>query len=351
VSEDGQRVYHLALRDTHTALGGRFGLSLGWSLPMDYGDVVAEHSAIRDGVALLDRSHRSRFLLSGTDALDVLRATVSGHVGELEEGRSMRSVVLDDGGRIRDLVLVARTGGISYIVTGEPTQRFETLSRLQRAVQADYDARVDDRTESTCLLGIAGPASEAFVREQLSDALPARLPSLHTAAFEFHGFRTLALRTSDTGEDGFELMLAPAVMQHLLESLRASGAGVAGHSAQEIARVEACVPAFAPDLERGLTPAQADLDVLLNVPGGESGVILAALLLETDEAPAPGTTVEGEHRPVGEVRSAVRSPRLDATLGLAVIDQDHALPGVRLTVAGVGAAVVGKPFLRRSKTP
>lgn len=342
-------VYHLAVRDTHAALGARFDVALGWSLPMEYGDVAAEHSAIREGVALLDRSHRSRLLVSGTDAMDVLKAVVAGRVDELDEGRAMRSVVLDERGRIRDVVLVARTGGISYMVAGEPTQRFETLSRLERAVQTDYDARVDDRTESTCSLGIAGPGAGAFVQEHLSDALPARLPSLHVAMFEFHGFRTLAMRTSDTGEDGFEIMLAPAVMQHLLESLRAAGAGIAGHSAQEIARVEACIPAFDPDLTTGLTPAQADLDVLLDVPGGKAGVILAALLVESATVPGVGSVVDHAGRRVGETRSAVRSPRLDATLALALIEEQHALPGVALTVEGDRGAVVGKPFFRRSR--
>lgn len=350
MSDDAQRIYHLAVRDTHAALGAHFEPQLGWSLPMDYGDVAAEHRAIREGVAMVERSHRSRFIVSGTDALDTLQAVVAGHVEDLEEGRAMRSVVLDDAGRIRDVLLVARTGGISYVVTGEPTQRFETLSRLQRAIQSDYDARVDDRTETTCLLGLTGPQAAAFVQEHLSDALPQRLPTMNIAASEFHGFRTLVMRSSDTGEDGFELMIAPAVMQHLMESLRASGAGIAGHRAQEIARVEACVPAFVPDLEGGFTPAQADLDVLLDVPGGEEGVILSALLLDTAEPPPPGIAVMKDGAQVGDIRSAVRSPRLDATLALAVIDQAHALPGIELSVKDSGAAVVGKPFLRRSKS-
>jgi aminomethyltransferase len=347
MSHGGERVFHLALRDMHASLGANFGVVDGWSLPMDYGDVVREHSAIRDGVALFDRSHRSRFIVSGTDALDVLRDVVAGHVGELEEGRSMRSVVLDDQGRIRDVVLIARTGGISYLAIGEPGQRDETLVRMEQAIQPDFDARVDDRTESTCLLGIAGPMAADFAGRHLGDALPSRLPSMHAATFEFHGFRTLAMRTSDTGEDGFELMLAPAVMQHLLEALLGQGAMLAGHRAQDIARIEACIPAFRPDLEKGLTPAQADLDTLLDIPGGEEGVILSALLIDTEELLETGMPVVAEGMRVGEVRSAARSPRLDATMALAVIDQQYALPGVSLTVEGSGAAVVGKPFLRR----
>lgn len=347
MSQDGERVYHLALREVHEGLGATFGVTSGWSLPQDYGDVDGEHRAIREGAALLDRSHRSRILVTGTDAVEVLEGAFAGHLRELEEGRSIRAASLDDRGHIRDVALVARTGGIAYMVMGEPGQRFETLARLQSAVRADYDAQVSDRTETTCLLGLAGPVAAPLVQEYIAEGLPGRMQQLHSAMFELHGFRTLALRTSDKGEDGFEFMLAPAVMQHLVETLGNAGARPAGFQAQEIARVEACIPAFEPDLSPGLSPAEADLDVLLDIPGGAEDRMLAALLLESDDVLPAGTPVAHEGSPAGELRSCVRSPRLDATIALAVLDNQHALPGVSLEAGGAGAAVVGKPFLRR----
>ncbi len=350
MTDDQQRVYHLALRDLHSQAGAVFGVAQGWSLPMHYGDPGAEHAALRSGAAILDRSARSRFLVTGTDALDVLRAVFAGHLEELEEGRAMRTVALDEAGNIRDLALIARTGGIAYLVTGEPAQRFETLARLESAVQADWDAVVGDRTETTCLIGLAGPAAQDFARQHLSEGLPARMQLLHTATFEFHGFRTLAMRTSDTGEDGFELMVAPAVALHLIETLRAAGLPLIGFVAQEMARVEACVPAFVPDLEPGLSPAEADLDVLLGIAGGREGRTLAALLFEGDPLPA-GTPILHRETVVGEVRSCLHSSGLNATIGLGVIETRHAFPGQQLDAKGVTAHVVVKPFLRRRAAP
>lgn len=347
MSEQPVPVYHLALRDWHAARGAVFGERSGWSLPLHYGDWQAEHTAIRQGVALLDRSHRSRILVSGTDALDVLKATFAGHLEDLEEGRSMRSVILGDDGTIRDIALVARTGGISYFVMGEPGCRFETVERLRAAMQADWDARVDDRTESTCMLGIAGPGAAQAVQHALEESLPGKLPSLHVALFQFHGFRTLGMRTSDTGEDGFELMLAPAVMQHLLDTLVEMGARPAGHEAQEAARIEACVPAFDPDLATGLSPAESDLDVLLDVPGGAEGRILTALLLEGDRVPVAGAPVLVDDTAVGELRSATYSPTLKAPIGMALLQTNRSLPGERVRIGESDATVVAKPFLRR----
>lgn len=349
MTEPGRPVYSLALRDLHAARGARLFERSGWLVPRDFGDEAAEYGAMREGAALFDRSHRSRFLVTGTDALDVLRDVFAGHVEDLEEGRSMRAAVVDGQGIVRELALIARTGGIAYLVSGEPAQRMETADRLTSAIRPDFDVRVDDRTETTCLVTLAGPEAARLSAEHLSEGLPGRLQGLHCSAFEFHGFRALAMRTSDVGEDGFELMLAPAVAQHLIETLTAGGAVLAGDAAHETGRVEAAVPSWDPDLSPGLTPAEADLDLLLRIEGGAEGRILAGLLLDAAEPVPAGTPVEGPAGPLGEVRSCVRSPALGATIALAILQAPYAVPGADVSVAGSRASVVAKPFLRRRR--
>jgi len=341
------RRYHLALREIHQAAGATFAVRTGWSLPEQYGDAAREHAALRGHAAMFDRSYHSRFIVSGTDAGELLAAVFAGHVDELEEGRAMRAAALSEAGAITDLALIARTGGIAYLVTGEPGQRFDTFERLQAAKGADWDVQVEDRTESTCLLGVAGPAAAALCEQHLGEGLPARLQRLHTVTFEFHGFRTLVTRTSDLGEDGFEFMLAPAVAQHVIETLAAAGVPLAGAAALESARVEACIPAFDPDLLPGYTPAQADLDQLLGIDGGAEGIVLSAVLLEGDAVPAAGTPITAGGGRVGELRSCVRSFGLESVIGLASVATAVALPGAELDVAGIRATITAKPFLRR----
>ncbi|MGE0601359.1 MAG: aminomethyltransferase family protein [Dehalococcoidia bacterium] len=339
-------VYQLALRDFHAAAGATFGAQSGWSMPVAYGGVVNECESLRGAAAAFDRSNRSRILLSGTDALDVLKAAFAGHVEDLEEGRAMRTVSVDEAGNIEDVALIARTGGISFMVSGEPGQRFATLERLRKAVGSDFEVRIDDRTETTCLVGLAGPKAAQTAQEHLAGALPARLQTLHCVTFEFHGFRALAIRTSDTGEDGFEFMVAPAVALHMFETLVAAGVPMAGLQALEIARIESCIPAFEPDLAGGLSPAEADLDALLDVPGGREGRILAGLLMEGGPV-APGTNIDVEGAAIGEIRSSVRSPGLNATIGLGVIDVRYSFPGQTVRVGEDAATIVAKPFYRR----
>jgi glycine cleavage system aminomethyltransferase T len=341
------RLYHLALRDLHQAAGAVTAVRGEWSLPAHYGGSAAEYTALRSNAVVFDRSHHSRFMVTGTDALDVLKAAFAGHVEELEEGRAMRTVALNSRGEIADIVLITRTGGIAYLVTGEPGQRMATDAHLRAQVGPDFDVNIDDRTESTCLIGIAGPRADEAIQRHLSDGLPAQLQPLHSVTFEFHGFRALATRTSSVGEDGFELMLAPAVAQHAIETVLAAGVRLAGNEALEAARVESCIPAFSPDLETGLSPAEADIDLLMGIPGGRERWTLAAVLIDGEALISVGTALQRDGDRVGELRSCVRSPGVRATIGLAVVEGRFAEPGRALDLAGTTATIVTKPIYRR----
>jgi glycine cleavage system aminomethyltransferase T len=102
-------------------------------------------------------------------------------------------------------------------------------------------------------------------------------------------------------------------------------------------------------LSPGLSPAEADLDVLLEVPGGRDARILTGLLFDS-EAGRTGDQITADGAPAGELRSLVRSPGLNATIGLGIIEARHSMPGKSVTVGTTGATVVAKPFYRRRAT-
>ncbi len=343
-------INRLALHAVHEAHGATFALHGGWRLPEQYGDGEEEYAKLRSRAVAFDRSDRTRILVSGTDAGSVLGAVFGQAAGELEEGRALRAAATDAGGRITDLALITRTGGIAFMVMGEAGRGASTVAALHAAVGAGYDVRIEDRTATTCLIGVAGPAAAETMAQHVNDALPPRLPSMHAGAFEFHGYRALAIRTSGLGEDGFELMVAPPVAEHLLALFVDTGVGLAGMEAQEIARIEAGVPAFTPDLETGLTPAEAGLSEALELPAEAPERLLSALLFEADRVPAVGTPALADEQVVGELRSCARSFALDAAAGLAILARDRSHPGASITVGGEGALVAQKPLYRRRKS-
>ena len=53
------------LRAAHEALGARFTDFGGWEMPLRYRGVIAEHTAVRNGVGVFDVSHLGRFEVTG----------------------------------------------------------------------------------------------------------------------------------------------------------------------------------------------------------------------------------------------------------------------------------------------
>ncbi|MBH77706.1 MAG: hypothetical protein CL897_05725 [Dehalococcoidia bacterium] len=343
-------INRLALHSVHEAFGATFALERGWRLPKTYGDSEDEYARLRSKAAAFDRSDRTRLLVSGTDAALLLEAVFGEVARELDEGQSVRAAALSKSGNITDLSLIARMGGIAYVVIGEPGRGATTLAQLEDAIEEGYDVEIQDRTTTTCLIGLAGPAAAEVTGQHINNALPPRLPSMHAAPFEFHGYRALAIRTSGLGEDGFELMVAPPVAEHLLGLLEEAGVGLAGTAAQEIARIEAGVPAFTPDLETGITPAEAGLSQALGLPVEEPTRVLTSLLFEGMHIPPLGTPALAEGQVIGELRSCARSFTLDAAAGLAILSQDQSHPGTEIWVGGERALVAQKPLYRRRKT-
>ncbi len=133
-------------------------------------------------------------------------------------------------------------------------------------------------------------------------------------------------------------MLAPAVAHHLFETLLESETRPAGAASYEITSVEACIPAYQPDLEVGLSPAESDLDVFWGIPGEREERIRSALLIEGTGVLSPGTPVTLGADRVGELRTCVHSSALDATIGMAILDMRHAHPGLLLHSRGAKQA-------------
>jgi folate-binding protein YgfZ len=149
------------------------------------------------------------------------------------------------------------------------------------------------------------------------------------------------------GVEGFELFVHAEQFDALWERAAASGAVPAGLEAWEIARVEAGRPEWGLDIDDNTIPQEANFDELHAISytkgcyvGQETvarvhfrghvnkhlrGIHAAGL-----DSPPTGATLHDETgQQVGDVRTAVRSPRLGG-IALAMIRREVA-PGASLT--------------------
>jgi folate-binding Fe-S cluster repair protein YgfZ len=67
---------------------------------------------------------------------------------------------------------------------------------------------------------------------------------------------------------------------------------------------------------------------------GHVNRLFSKLLVEGNEAPAPGTKVEANGTEAGEITSAAFSPSMGKVVALAYLRAQHARPGAAFTVMG-----------------
>jgi len=96
------------LHDWHASHGGRLVDFAGWSMPIHYGSIVAEHQATRRAAGLFDVSHMGRLKFTGPLAASFLDGLVTRRLDDLAVGQIRYALVTNATGGILDDVLVYR---------------------------------------------------------------------------------------------------------------------------------------------------------------------------------------------------------------------------------------------------
>ena len=118
------------LHDLHAELGARFTDFGGWTMPVQYEGVIAEHHTVRDGAGVFDVSHLGRFLVEGPGATDLVRHQLCNDILKVDPGRAQYSMALNERGGVVDDVIVWRLGDDRYWVMPNGTNFDDILGRF-----------------------------------------------------------------------------------------------------------------------------------------------------------------------------------------------------------------------------
>src|SRR3546814_16015099 len=95
-----------SFRSIHEALGAKMVPFAGFSMPVQYEGISAEHEAVRKGVGVFDVSHMGEFILKGDRALDLVQYVTSNDASLLSDGKVQYSYLPNaQGGFIDDLLV------------------------------------------------------------------------------------------------------------------------------------------------------------------------------------------------------------------------------------------------------
>ncbi len=365
----------------HAANGARLVDFAGWSMPVQYTSIVAEHNAVRSAVGLFDVSHMGRLRFTGDRAAEFLDCLVTRRVTDMQPGQVRYGLITNDIGGIIDDVLVYHLPASELAVADSPTgpyylmvvnasNREKVLCWIDAKKCNESGIEIEDLTHKLAMIAVQGHKALELATP-IVDADLAAMKYYHAQHSKIDRHPGIVSRTGYTGEDGIELMVpserAAAIWEKLLERGKAMGAIACGLGSRDTLRLEAAMPLYGHELNEQITPWQAGLDFAVNLEGREftGRTVLAKMKLAEPQLIRVGLELSGkrvprEHFPifasnaqVGEVTSGTFSPTLNKPIAMGYVASKHAEPGTELSIDIRGsrepARVVKLPFYKRKK--
>ncbi len=354
----------------HRALGARLIDFGGWEMPVQYRGILEEHAQVRRAAGLFDLSHMGELWVDGPGAGDGLAHALVSDPRTLSVGRAQYSMICAPDGGIIDDLIVYRVGPERFLVVPNAANAAVVSTAIGERL-AGFDARLDDASDRTALIAVQGPAARRILAP-LTDVALEELRYYAIGEGHVAGTSAWVARTGYTGEDGFEVFVANQDAITVWDTLLAGAAGgdllPCGLGARDTLRLEAGMPLYGNELDRGCVPEEAGLGrvVKLDKPGGFVGrealaaataagprKLLGGLVLREPGIARHGYPVylNGGDEPEGIVTSGSQSPTLGKAIAMAWLPPASASPGTMVQVGiratRVAAEVVALPFYRR----
>ncbi|TDU04071.1 aminomethyltransferase [Streptomyces sp. 846.5] len=399
---------YTALDSVHRALGATMTDFAGWDMPLRYGSEREEHNAVRTRAGLFDLSHMGEITVTGPQAGELLDHALVGFVSALAVNKARYTMICAADGGILDDLIVYRTGEAEFLVVANASNAQLVLDEL--TARADgFDATVRDDRDAYALIAVQGPEATAILAPLTDADLPGlKYYTITPGGFEWlypsrsgvsqgsgasrpeslehtslpatvAGRPALLARTGYTGEDGFELFVAPGDAEPLWHALSEAGAArglvPCGLSCRDTLRLEAGMPLYGHELSTELTPFDAGLGRVVRFDKTTNGgtfigreALEKAAELAASHPPrvrvglvSPGRRVPRAGMPVvaadgaviGTITSGAPSPTLGKPIAMAYVDAAHAAPGTAVAVDVRGThepvEVVALPFYKRAR--
>ncbi len=365
VKTDG-RPLQTALYDRHIASKARMVEFGGWSMPIQYRGIVAEHQAVRSSVGMFDLSHMGRLHVRGSRADALVQWLTTNDVNRLAAGRAQYSLLCDAQGRILDDVVVYNLGDeILLVVNASNRKKLLAWMAAQQGIQEASDATIVDATANTVMIGVQGPEA-LHILQPLVEGPLAELRYYAIMAAKIAGVDALVARTGYTGEDGFEVIAASTDGPGLWDVLHQTRHGVTptacGLGARDTLRLEAGMALYGHEIDEQTNPYEAGLGRVVKLDKGkfvshealwevaERGAErrLVGFELVEQGVPRQDYSIIANGQPVGRVTSGNVSPTLGRPIGMGYVPVALGEVGQEIAVQirgrDVPARVVALPF-------
>lgn len=250
---------HTPFADLHGARGAKMVPFAGYEMPLHYrGGVLAEHLHTRRAAGLFDVSHMGQLELSSVsggiaEVAHALEALIPADIIGLKAGRQRYGLLLNEGGGIKDDLMVMNLGERIILVVNAATKAADAAYLREKLPRT-----VDLAVVGNALIALQGPKSEAVLARLLPAVATMRFMDAGDVAIR--GAPCVVTRSGYTGEDGFEISLPEDRAAEIVETLLSDEAVMpVGLGARDTLRLEAGLCLYGADMDDETSPVEAGL--------------------------------------------------------------------------------------------
>jgi aminomethyltransferase len=358
------------LYPAHLASGARLVEFGGWEMPVQYSGIVDEHTAVRTRAGLFDVSHMGEFEFIGSGAFALLQHLCCNNLDVLDPGRAQYSMFLNSSGRTVDDVMIYRIDHEKYLVVVNASNIDKDWNHVQANSSGFRNVEIINRSDAYALLAFQGPDAGRLLNE-LGDSDFTNIPFRTVQMTRLSGADAIVSTTGYTGENGFEIFVAPEHAEQLWEEILLTGGGravsPAGLGARDTLRLEASLPLYGHELDEETSPIEANLGVFVSKDreflGSEASAKLRAagssrklVMLEMIDKGIPRqdyALCSKSGLEIGRVTSGSVAPSFNTHIAMGYVTPEFAKPGQRIMVnirnKSLSAKVVSRPYYKRPK--
>ncbi|MFB3776115.1 MAG: glycine cleavage system aminomethyltransferase GcvT [Bryobacteraceae bacterium] len=365
---DPARLRATPLNPVHRRLGARMVDFGGWDMPVQYSGILEEHHAVRRAVGVFDVSHMGEIEIRGAEALALAEFVTTNAVSRLKTGQIQYSGLLYPHGGFVDDILVHKVAEDHYFLCVNASNQEKDFEHIRASNR--WNATVEYASERYAQIAVQGPQSRATLQKLTATDLAAMRYYTFLDG-EVSGEPARIARTGYTGEDGFEIYVAPEAAPRLWDRIFDAGQDLGvkpcGLGARNTLRLEAAMALYGHEIDATITPLEAGLDWVVKMDKGDfqGRAVMEKQLKEGIRRKLIGLEMRGRGiardgyevvdggRPVGWVTSGAPSPTLNKNIGLCYLPVEQATAGREISVLIRGQAVeavtVATPFYKRAR--
>lgn len=333
-------------------------------LPEFAGELAKDYQAACEGVAVFHWSRRAKVELGGPDARMFLHNLCTNDIKNLKPGTGCEAFLTTAKARVVAHFLVncrQFEGREFFLLDSVPGTAEKILQHLDHFLISEQ-VEMADRTAEYGFLHLAGPRAQETLEKTLNQAVSG-LALLQQVEGNLENTPFLVRRHEPLGLPGFDLILPASALETTWHRLLDQGARSAGFQTWEALRVEAGTPVLGRDfneerlvMEVGRTKQAicytkgcflGQEPIVMARDRGQLNRLLLGVKLANGILPAPGARLFHQGNEVGQITTAVHSPRLGLTIALAYLRRGTQEPETILQIENSGdqAQVCSLPFL------